>query len=146
MVFTIPVVGLATLILLLNIFAPASPDVRVINYVVQIVPQVKGRVIDVPVEGNQPVKKGAVLFRIDPTPFENEVRPLEARLLADEARLLETDARLADAEAGSRELRESLKAATAKVTAVRAKTDLAVLRLWQNRDLVKSGAGDRFAL
>ena len=29
-----------------------------------IVPQVRGRVIEVPVEPNRPVKKGAVLFRM----------------------------------------------------------------------------------
>jgi multidrug resistance efflux pump len=38
----IPVVGLTALILLLNVFAPSSADVRVIKYVVQVIPQVKG--------------------------------------------------------------------------------------------------------
>ena len=40
-----------------------------------------GRVIEVPVEeGNRPVKKGDVLFRIDPTPYQLEVNTLEAQL------------------------------------------------------------------
>src|SRR5512144_1121952 len=80
-VITIPVVGLTALILLLNVFAPSSADVRVIKYVVNVVPQVRGRVIEVPVEPNRPVKKGAVLFRIDPTPYQLQVNVLEAQLV-----------------------------------------------------------------
>src|SRR6188474_2181688 len=69
-VVTLPIIGLTALILILNIVAPSSHDVRVINYVVQVVPRVTGRVIEVPVEPNRPVKKGDVLFKIDPVPFE----------------------------------------------------------------------------
>ncbi len=71
-VVTIPVIAITLLILFLNIFAPSSDDVRVLNYVVQVVPRVSGRVIEVPVEPNRPVKKGDVLFKIDPTPFEQQ--------------------------------------------------------------------------
>jgi multidrug resistance efflux pump len=73
----IPIVGLTMLILLLNIYAPSSSDVRVFKYTVPIVSQVRGRVIEVPVsEGNVPVKKGDVLFRIDPTPYQLTVNQL----------------------------------------------------------------------
>jgi multidrug efflux pump subunit AcrA (membrane-fusion protein) len=61
-VVIIPIVALTALILFLNVYAPSSSDVRVIKYVVQVVPQVRGRVIEVPVEGNNVVKKGDVLF------------------------------------------------------------------------------------
>ena len=64
---------------------------------VPIVAQVKGRVIEVPVENNRPVKKGDVLFKIDPTPYEIEVRSLEAQLLADEAKIEAEQTRVADA-------------------------------------------------
>ena len=88
----IPVVGLATTILLLNIFAPTTTDLRVVKYVVPIVSQVKGRVIEVPVENNRPVKKGDVLFRIDPAPYESEVRSLEAQgVPASELEAIRTD-------------------------------------------------------
>src|SRR6186713_2880875 len=66
-VFIFPVVALATVLLLLNIFAPTTSDVRVVKYVVPIVSGVRGRVLEVPVENNRPVKKGDVLFKIDPT-------------------------------------------------------------------------------
>ena len=75
-----PVVVIAIMLLCLNIFAPTTTDVRVVRYVVPIVSQVRGRVIEVPVENNRPVKKGDVLFKIDPTPYQNEVASLEARL------------------------------------------------------------------
>jgi len=81
-VVLIPVVGMTVLILLLNVFAPSSADVRVIKYVVQVVPQVRGRLVEVPVTGNQYVKKGDVLFRIDATPYELRVKTLEAQLAA----------------------------------------------------------------
>ena len=42
-VVIIPIVGLTALILLLNVYAPSSSDVRVIKYVVQVVPQVRGQ-------------------------------------------------------------------------------------------------------
>ena len=75
----IPIIGMAVLILLLNIFAPSSADVRVYKYTVPIVSQVRGRVIEVPVvEGNVLVKKGEVLFKIDPEPYQLAVNQLEA--------------------------------------------------------------------
>ena len=46
----IPIVGLTALILLLNVVAPSTADVRVIKYVVNVVPQVRGRVTEVPEE------------------------------------------------------------------------------------------------
>src|SRR4029450_8522456 len=100
-----PVVAIAILLLLLNIVAPTTSDVRVVNYVVPVVSQVRGRVTEVPVDNNRPVKKGDVLFRIDTTPYQNEVHSLEAKLASDQAkvgadrqRLSETLARLADAQ------------------------------------------------
>jgi len=131
-VVIIPIVGLTALILLLNVYAPSSSDVRVIKYVVQVVPQVRGQVIEVPVEGNSPVKKGDVLFRIDPTPYELQVNTLEAQLAATEGTVKQLD--------------EQLKSAQGKTQTVRAKLELERTRVAQNRELVDSGAGDRFTL
>src|SRR4249920_2030024 len=83
----IPVVALGSMMLLLNIFAPTTSDVRVVKYVVPIVSQVRGRVTEVPVGNNQTVKKGDVLFKIDPTPYANEVQSLEAQLASAEAKV-----------------------------------------------------------
>lgn len=131
-VVVIPIVGLTALILILNVVAPSTADVRVIKYVVQVIPQLRGRVIEVPVEGNRSVAKGTVLYRIDPTPFQIEVNVLEAQL--------------ATAEGAFETLNEQLSAAMAASAAVRVKLELARLRVSQNTELARTGAGDRFSL
>jgi multidrug resistance efflux pump len=120
--------------------------VRVIKYVVQVIPQVRGRVIEVPVEPNRLVKKGELLFRIDPTQYQNELNVAKAKLAADEAKLAQASAALVDASAGARQLQEQLKSASGQVSALRPRLDLARLRVKQNRELVATGAGDRFSL
>lgn len=57
---------LLMLYILLSVFHPVSHDGRMYSAVVQIVPNVRGTVVEVPVEANQQVKKGDVLFKIDP--------------------------------------------------------------------------------
>jgi multidrug resistance efflux pump len=148
-----PVVVMAAMLLALNIFAPTTTDVRVVKYVVPIVSGVRGRVVDVPVENNHPVKKGDVLFRIDPTPYEAEVAMLEAQLLSDEAKVIterarlgEVETRLPDAEAGERELREQLNQAMNRVASLQASLELARKRVAQNTELAAAGAGNRFDL
>ncbi len=131
-VVVIPIVGLTALILILNMVAPSTAEVRVIKYVVQVVPQVRGRVIEVPVEPNVWVRKGTLLFRIDPTPFVLRVQVLEAQF--------------ANAEGSLHTLEEQLRAAVANSAALRAKLKLAEMRVNQNTELASTGAGDRFAL
>ncbi len=145
-VVIIPIVGIAALILTLNVVAPSSADVRVVKYVVQVIPQVRGRVIEVPVEPNRLVKKGELLFRIDPTQYQNELNAAKAKLAADEAKFAQASAGLVDASAGARQLQEQLKSATGQVGALQPKLELARLRVRQNKELVASGAGDKFAL
>ena len=145
-VVVIPMVAMAALILTLNVIAPSTSDVRVIKYVVQVIPQVKGRVIEVPVEPNRLVKKGELLFRIDPTQYQNDLSVAKAKLAADEAKLAQAAANVADASAGARQLQEQLKSASGQVSALQPRLDLARLRVRQNKELVASGAGDRFAL
>ena len=145
-VVVIPIVALTALVLTLNVVAPSTADVRVIKYVVQVIPQVRGRVIEVPVEPNRLVKKGELLFRIDPTQYQNDFNVAKAKLAADEAKLAQASAGLVDASAGARELKEQLKSASGQVAALRPKLELAKLRVRQNKELVATGAGDRFAL
>src|SRR6185369_16164670 len=86
-VVTIPIVGLTLTILLLNIVAPSSHDVRVVNYVVPINPPVRGLVIEVPIEPNRPIKKGDVLFKIDPVPYQIAVKVGESNILSLQSKL-----------------------------------------------------------
>ena len=145
-VVVIPIVGMAILILALNVVAPSSADVRVIKYVINVVPQVRGRVTEVPVEPNRPVKKGDVLFRIDPTPYELAMRSLDAQLANTSASSRELDEQLVGAQGKVTESRGAIQQADSKVREVQSKLDLVRLRVRQNRELVATGAGDRFAL
>src|SRR4026207_2342813 len=86
-VITLPIIGLTAMILFLNIVAPSSHDVRVVNYVIPINPRVRGLVPGVPIEPNRPIKKGDVLFKIDPTPFEIVVKNYEAQIAQLEVQL-----------------------------------------------------------
>jgi multidrug resistance efflux pump len=131
-VITIPIFAIALLILVLNIVAPSSPDVRVINYVVQIVPQVRGRVIEVPIEPNEPLTKGQVLFRIDSDRYAADVRALEAKIP-------ELRARLAAAQAHERELEDKLKSFASQKRAVQPRLELARIRESQNNVLFREG-------
>ena len=146
-VAVIPIVALTMLVLTLNVVAPSSSKLRVYRYVVPIVSQVRGRVLEVPVEeGNRLVKKGEVLFRIDPTPYQLEVNSLAAQLATAQAgqrELLETQK---GANAKTVEARAAIAEATSKIAEVNARLDLARKRVSQNRELVASGAGNRFDL
>src|SRR5215471_16870069 len=146
-VVVIPIVALTALILTLNIVAPSSPDVRVFRYTVPIVSQVRGRVIEVPIqEGNVPVKKGDVLFRIDPTPYQLQVNTLQAQLANAIAQTKETEESLKGAQAKVVETKGGIEQAVAKTAEVNAKLDLARKRVAQNRELVATGAGSKFDL
>jgi len=139
-VVIIPIVGMAALILLLNVFAPSSSDLRVVKYAVPIVSQVRGRVIEVPVEeGNRPVKTGDILFRIDPTPYQLEVDMLQAQLVGTQGSQRELEEQAAGAQA---KIDESLN----KAREVSARLSLTLKRVEQYRELAKSGAGSRFDL
>jgi RND family efflux transporter MFP subunit len=70
----------------MNWGAPQGPALVVRNSVA-IVPDVAGEVIEVPVQPNRPLKAGDTLFRIDPVPFEAQLRAIEAQLRLAELRL-----------------------------------------------------------
>jgi RND family efflux transporter MFP subunit len=83
------------LVLLLTMFAllipmgwgaPQGPAL-VVRHAVSIVPSVAGEVTDVPVVANTPLKAGDVLFKIDPTPFQAQVKTIEAQLRLSSTRL-----------------------------------------------------------
>ncbi len=134
---TLPFVGLTILILTLNIVAPSSHDIRVVNYVVPINPPVRGLVIDVPIEPNRPIKKGDVMFRIDPVPFEIAVQTYRAQIVGLQAQLI-------TATANSRNLQQQVNSAAGQKEAIQSQLTLARLRLEQFQELSESGAGNKF--
>jgi len=146
-VVIIPVVALTIMILTLNVVAPSSTDLRVYRFTVPIVSQVRGRVIEVPIEeGNRPVKKGDVLFRIDPTPYQLQVNTLTAQLASAAAQQKELEESLKGAQATVTGAKSAITQATAKTAEIASKLDLARKRVVQYRQLVASGAGSKFDL
>jgi multidrug resistance efflux pump len=81
---TTAVVGGAVLLffilLLMNYNHPFTKEARFYFNTTPIVPAVRGLVVEVPVAANTPLKRGDVLFRIDPRSFEYVVQQKRAAL------------------------------------------------------------------
>ena len=61
-------------------YTPYSSQARIETFLTQIAPEVAGDVEAVGVKDNEAVRKGQLLFRIDPEPYEIAVRSAEANL------------------------------------------------------------------
>jgi multidrug resistance efflux pump len=86
------IVLIGTLIFLMNYNHPYSEVARSYYVTTPVIPVVTGQVIEVPVTGNEMIEKGAVLFRIDPKPFQLKLDSLRAQLVsarADQSRARE---------------------------------------------------------
>ena len=105
--------GLSLLFITMAYNHPFSTNARIYYTVTPILPAVRGRVIEVPVEDrtNQHLEAGDVLFKIDPKPFEYTVA--------------EKKAGLADAEANVAQLKASVDQATATVEKAKSELQLA---------------------
>ena len=68
-----------------DVWLPVTPQARVYHPVVQISPQINGRVTDVLVSNNQAVKAGDVLFEIDKNTYQLALE--QAQLALDDAKL-----------------------------------------------------------
>lgn len=75
------VVLIGSLIFLMNYNHPYSEISREYFATTPIVPAVTGTVVEVPVSPMTMLKKGDVLFKIDPIPFQNTVDSLTARIV-----------------------------------------------------------------
>ncbi len=80
LVVLIGVVILTLFLVGLQGLTPASVQGGITGRIVEIAPQVSGRVIMVKAEPNVTVDEGALLFSIDPVLFESRIDELEARL------------------------------------------------------------------
>lgn len=69
-----------------NFLHPQSLDARVLQQVVPVAARIPhpGRIVDVVVKPNVPVKRGEVLFQVDPEPYRIDIARLEAALAAAE--------------------------------------------------------------
>jgi RND family efflux transporter MFP subunit len=70
----------------LSYLAPTG-RVAVIGHVVEVTPNVSGEITEISVQPNKLVKADTVLFKIDPTPYDAQVRTIEAQLRFQDLRL-----------------------------------------------------------
>ncbi|MCG9729823.1 HlyD family secretion protein [Shewanella sp. Isolate13] len=110
------------LILLMNYNHPYTPFAKEYFVTTPINPAVRGVVVSVEVEPNTPIKKGDVLFRIDPTPFQAIVKQKRAALVAAELEVPQLEAAW-----------ETAKAAVTRATADRDRTKSAFERYEKGR-------------
>lgn len=105
------IIGISLTLLVMNYNHPFTANARIYFAVTPILPTVKGRVVEVPVQANAPLKEGDVLFRIDPKPFEYVVAQKKAAL--------------AEAEQNVKQLKASFDQAAAQAERANAQLQLA---------------------
>ena len=104
------------IIVSMNNFHPSSADARVFQRVVQVVPHITapGRVLDVVAQPDAPMKKGDVIFTIDPQQFLFDVKRLEAAVAAAEQSVPQLKSSLDQASAGVEKANVQLNLAKAE--------------------------------
>lgn len=114
----------------MNYNHPFTTDARLYFFTTPIVPQVKGRVVEVPVKPNVALKKGDPLFKLDSAPYQFVVEQKKAAL--------------AEAEQGVKELKASLDQASAGLEKANAQLSLAQVnydrqnQLFQAKDIAQA--------
>jgi len=78
------VVTLLLLVYVIRVWdrAPRTDDAYVYADTIDVVPEVNGRIVELPVHDNQAVKQGDLLFRIDPRPYQDALTRGKASLVA----------------------------------------------------------------
>src|SRR5215831_17056759 len=105
------IVGISLILLIMNYNHPFTDNARIYFAVTPVLPNVRGRVIGVPVHTNKPLKEGDVLFKIDPRPFQ---------FVLDQKK-----ASLAEAEQNVQQLKAAYDQATAAAERANAQFELA---------------------
>jgi multidrug resistance efflux pump len=133
--------------------APMSGKVVTTQYVVQLVPYVKGQVKKIYAQGSVPLKKGDLLLEIDPTPYQYSVNQLAAQLqVANEtvnknkADLEAAKASLQTAKNGVTKAKAAVEQAKAGILTAQAALDQAKASVANARaGIVKAKANDDLA-
>lgn len=84
-------------------YTPYTSQARVETFLTQVAPEVAGDVLQVYVKDNGPVRKGQLLFRIDPEPYQVAARSAEANL---SVAMQAADVSVADVAAAQAQLRK----------------------------------------
>jgi len=122
---------LGFILLVMNYNHPFTDNARIYFATTPILPDVRGRVVEVPVEPNRTLKKGDVLFRVDDAPYRFEVEKRRAALA-------EAEQNVAQLKAGF----DSAEAAVASTTAERDRAKASYERFSQGNENARAAGRD----
>ena len=128
--WTVTTAGLGGVVIIGGLLAgmnynhPYTTDARLYFFTTPIIPQVKGRVVEVLIKSNVHVKKGDPLFKLDAAPYQFVVDQKKAAL--------------AEAEQGVKQLKTSLDQASASDEKAKAQLSLAQITYDRQRQLLEA--------
>lgn len=93
--------------------SPSTNDAYAAADTIDVVPEVSGRIVELAVKDNQPVKQGDLLFRIDPRQYQANLAKAEAALVALDKQIMLTQRNVDAQKYGA----DSVQAAVAKARA-----------------------------
>ncbi len=116
-----------------DLSAPISKKLVTTQYVIQLVPYVKGQVKAIYAQANQPMNKGDLLLEIEPAPYQYTVDQMEAQLKASKANVDQAkaafdaaNANVAKAKDGITQAQAALEQAKAAVANAKANLNKAI--------------------
>lgn len=141
-------IGLLVVLYGMNFTQPFSVALVVSEYTTPVVARIPGRVTEVPVQNNTPVKKGAVLFKMDPQPYLDGVHVAEAGLAQADVQTQNAIAQASDsvraATANAQAIEAAIGATRSATDATKAHLALANTRLKEYTTLASKNAGSQF--
>jgi membrane fusion protein (multidrug efflux system) len=121
-----------------------TDDARFSGHLVDLAPEIYGRIVEIAVHEGQAVRRGDIIFRIDPTSAEAAAHQAEASLVSARASLASAQAKYEKAVNGSRP--EEIRAGEATLRRLQNQEELARLELARAESLTKTGAAAQDAL
>ncbi len=125
------------------LFNPWTRNGQVMAQVIQITPRVTGTIVELPIIDNQFVKKGDLLFQIDPRTYESTLHGMEGLLAETED---EIEALAAQVEATTNKVvrfEAAIKRAEQKLRGKAARVEDFRAQLRRYEELVKTGAASQ---
>lgn len=104
----------------INFVYPRTNDAMIRANIVGIAPQVSGRIVELPVEDNQRVHKGDLLYSIDPRPYQAKLAQAKAELMLTQKEVEASKASSGAATSKIEQLNHEYQAATALIAKLQA--------------------------
>jgi len=121
-----------------------TDDARFGGHLVDVAPEIYGRIVEITVHEGQSVRQGDTIFRLDPSSAEAAAHQAEAALVSARASFASAQAKYDKAVNGSRP--EEIRAAEATLKRLQNQEELARLELTRTENLTKTGAAAQDAL